>query len=107
VQEAIGSYNLDDVPGTLEALGPTLRRELGGSLGPLYGVFFLCCGSALEGSGTKGLAQWAEALNQGCRAISELGGGAPGIGPSDDSGCTYQRHRIVLTSTSELTFGDN
>jgi dihydroxyacetone kinase len=72
------AYPLDDIPATLKALGHTLRRELGGSSGPLYGVLFLRCGSALEGVRTTGLAKWAEALRQGCQAISELGGAKPG-----------------------------
>jgi dihydroxyacetone kinase len=75
---AVESYPLDDVPATLKALGHTLRRELGGSSGPLYGVLFLRCGSVLERGPATGLAQWAEALDQGCRAISELGGAKPG-----------------------------
>src|SRR5258707_9850984 len=74
VQRAVGSYPLDDVPATLKALGHTLRRELGGSSGPLYGVLFLRCGNVLASSGAAGLAQWAEALDKGCVAISELGG---------------------------------
>jgi triose/dihydroxyacetone kinase / FAD-AMP lyase (cyclizing) len=78
VQDAVSSYPLDDIPATLKALGHILRRELGGSSGPLYGVLFLRCGSVLEGFGAIGLAQWAEALEQGCRAISELGGAKPG-----------------------------
>jgi len=75
VEEAVDSYPLDDVPATLKALGHTLRRELGGSSGPLYGVLFLRCGSVLENAGS---AQWVEALRQGCQAISELGGARPG-----------------------------
>jgi triose/dihydroxyacetone kinase / FAD-AMP lyase (cyclizing) len=78
VQDAIESYPLDDIPATLKALGHTLRRALGGSSGPLYGVLFLRCGSAMESAGGAGLAQWAEALAQGSRAISELGGAKPG-----------------------------
>jgi len=78
VQGAVGSYPLDDVPATFKAIGHTLRRELGGSSGPLYGVLFLRCGSVLEESVVTGLAQWTEALDQGCRAISELGGAKPG-----------------------------
>jgi dihydroxyacetone kinase len=74
VQSALGSYPLDDVPATLKALGHTLQRELGGSSGPLYGVLFIRCGNVLANSGATGLAQWAEALDQGCVAISELGG---------------------------------
>jgi dihydroxyacetone kinase len=41
-------------------------------------VFFLRCGNVLANSGATELAQWAEALGQGCRAISELGGAKPG-----------------------------
>jgi len=41
-------------------------------------VFFLRCGNALEKSGWSELAQWAGALDEGVRAISELGGAKPG-----------------------------
>jgi triose/dihydroxyacetone kinase / FAD-AMP lyase (cyclizing) len=78
VQDALGSYPLDDIPATLKALGHTLRSALGGSSGPLYGVLFLRCGSVIGAAGAAGLAQWAEALDQGSRAISELGGAKPG-----------------------------
>jgi dihydroxyacetone kinase len=78
VQASLDSYPLDNVPATLKALGHTLQRELGGSSGPLYGVLFLRCGSVLGDFGVTGLSQWAEALDQGCRAISELGGAKPG-----------------------------
>lgn len=77
VKQAIESYPLDDVPATLKALGHTLRHELGGSSGPLYGVLFLRCGNVLESSGRAGLAQWIQALDEGSRAISELGGAKP------------------------------
>jgi triose/dihydroxyacetone kinase / FAD-AMP lyase (cyclizing) len=78
VQAAIASYPWDSIPATLKALGDTLRRELGGSSGPLYGVFFLRCGNALEAAGEAGIAQWADALRQGCQAMSDLGGAKPG-----------------------------
>jgi dihydroxyacetone kinase len=78
VEAAIGSYPLDDLPATIKALGHTLRRELGGSSGPLYGVLFLRCGSVLEAAGAIGRENWAQALEQGCQAISELGGAKPG-----------------------------
>ncbi len=75
---AVDSYPLDDVPATLKALGHALQREMGGSSGPLYGVLFLRCGNVLEGFGSAGLAQWADAMEAGCQAISELGGARPG-----------------------------
>jgi triose/dihydroxyacetone kinase / FAD-AMP lyase (cyclizing) len=78
VGNALNSYPLDNIPATLKALGHTLRRELGGSSGPLYGVLFLRCGSVLENQGVLLLAQWANALAQGCEAITELGGAKPG-----------------------------
>jgi dihydroxyacetone kinase len=78
VQKTVGSYPLDNIPAALKALGHVLQREMGGSSGPLYGVLFLRCGNALENSRAIGLAQWAEAIDQGCQAISELGGAKPG-----------------------------
>ena len=78
VQEAIPSYPLSDLPATLKALSHTLRHELGGSSGPLYGVLFLRAGNVLENSRAIGVAQWATALEEGCRAITELGGARPG-----------------------------
>jgi len=78
VRHAADSYPLDDVAATLKALSNTLRHELGGSSGPLYGVLFLRAGNVLEKSGSTSLAQWANALEEGCRAVSELGGAKPG-----------------------------
>ena len=74
VQEEVDSYPLDDISRTLKALGHTLGRELGGSSGPFYGVFFLRCGNVLA----RSRAQWVPALKEGCQAISELGGAKPG-----------------------------
>ena len=78
VEAQLISYPLDDVAATLKAIGHTLRRELGGSSGPLYGILFLRCGTVLAASGQQGLAAWAEALAQGSRAISDLGGAKSG-----------------------------
>jgi dihydroxyacetone kinase len=78
VQASIGSYRLDDLSVTLQALGHTLRRELGGSSGPLYGIFFIRCGRVVEDAGPLKIEDWARVLEEGCRAISELGGAKPG-----------------------------
>jgi dihydroxyacetone kinase len=74
VRDAVDTFPLDDPPAALKALGRVLQREMGGSSGPLYGVLFMRCGNVLEAHPT----QWAEALHQGCQAISELGGAKPG-----------------------------
>ncbi len=78
VLAALDSCPLDDVPATLKELGHTLRRAMGGSSGPLYGVLFLRCGTILQKSDTTDTWRWAEAIHQGCCAISELGGAKPG-----------------------------
>jgi triose/dihydroxyacetone kinase / FAD-AMP lyase (cyclizing) len=78
VRSAIDSFPLDDVPATFRTLGRLLQRELGGSSGPFYGVFFLRAGNALNRNGATTATQWADALEEGCQAISELGGAKPG-----------------------------
>jgi dihydroxyacetone kinase len=69
---------LNDISGTLKALAHTLGRELGGSSGPFYGVLFLRCANVLGRFRTTERAQWVQAIEEGCRAISELGGAKPG-----------------------------
>jgi triose/dihydroxyacetone kinase / FAD-AMP lyase (cyclizing) len=78
VQEAVGSYPLNNISHTLQSLAHTLGRELGGSSGPFYGVFFLRCGNVLGRSRSREMAQWVQAFEEGCQAISELGGAKPG-----------------------------
>jgi dihydroxyacetone kinase len=77
-KQAIDSYPLDDIPSTFKALSHTLSHELGGSSGPLYGVFFLRLGSSLEPSGLSDIDHWAGALQQASAAITELGGAKAG-----------------------------
>jgi dihydroxyacetone kinase len=74
----VETYPLEDIAKTLQALAETLRRELGGSSGPLYGVLFLRCGRVLEKARSANLKQWAEGIEQGVSEISELGGAHPG-----------------------------
>jgi dihydroxyacetone kinase len=78
VAASINSFPLDNVPATLKRLGHSLQRVMGGSSGPLYGVLFLRCGNALEAGNTTGLSRWSEAFEQGCLAITEMGGARRG-----------------------------
>ena len=78
VQAALDSFPLDDVAATFRILGRLLQRELAGSSGPFYGVFFLRAGNALSRNGATTATQWAYALEEGCQAISELGGAKAG-----------------------------
>jgi triose/dihydroxyacetone kinase / FAD-AMP lyase (cyclizing) len=56
VKDAVATYPFDDVASTLKALGHTLRHELGGSSGPLYGVPFLRSGKCNGGLRSHGAA---------------------------------------------------
>ena len=67
VQGAVGSYPLDDVPATLRAIGHTLRRELGGSSGPFYGVLFLRCGSVRRNREQR---DWRSGLKRSIKAAA-------------------------------------
>lgn len=79
VRNAIVSYPLDDLAATLKRIGHTLRRELGGSSGPLYGVLFLRAGSVLErSSGLSESQRYIQSFEEGVAAVSELGGARPG-----------------------------
>jgi dihydroxyacetone kinase len=75
---SLDHYPLDNIPATLKQLGHTAQRVMGGSSGPLYGVLFLRSGNVLETSNRTAPASWAEALHQGCQAITEMGGAKPG-----------------------------
>jgi dihydroxyacetone kinase len=76
--EAVGallhSCNFDDPVATLRAISAALQHAMGGSSGPLYGVLLLRAANALEKDGFNTPAAWANAMAEGCRAISELGG---------------------------------
>lgn len=74
----IDSFPLDSIAATLKALAQTLRRELGGSSGPLYAILFLRSATALESAGSLDLQKWTNALQSGCAALRELGGAKPG-----------------------------
>jgi dihydroxyacetone kinase len=69
---------LDDPPAALHGLGVVLQRTLGGTSGPLYGVFFLRATATLRAAGPDKAAAWATAFQAGCAAVSELGGAARG-----------------------------
>ncbi len=78
VQNMVSMHLMGSAPAALKALGHILQREMGGSSGPLYGVLALRCASTLENSMATGITQWVEGIDQGCQALSALGGAKPG-----------------------------
>jgi dihydroxyacetone kinase len=78
VQQALPTYPLDDHDAALRALAVTLQRSLGGTSGPLFAAFFLRVSARLGQASADDAQTWATALRDGCAAIAELGGAAPG-----------------------------
>ncbi len=59
-------------------LGDTLLGGIGGSMGPLYGTFFLEMANALSGAATLDVAGCGRMLHAGLAGVAELGGAKPG-----------------------------
>jgi dihydroxyacetone kinase len=78
IKEGAGTYLFDRPAEAFRELGLSLQQLLGGSSGPLYGVFFLRAGAGLDGGPVSDPKVWAQALLDACGAISELGGAALG-----------------------------
>ncbi len=73
---------LKDAPqglgGGFGVLAETLLDEIGGSMGPLYGSFFLDMSTALGGRTTLDRDGFAAMLRAGVAAVTDLGEGKPG-----------------------------
>ncbi|PZW44864.1 homodimeric dihydroxyacetone kinase [Humitalea rosea] len=65
-----------DAPTALTALAGALRRAIGGSSGPFYATALLRAARGIPAQPTA--SDWAAALAQAVKAISELGGAQPG-----------------------------
>jgi dihydroxyacetone kinase len=74
ILEAIPTIPLDDPSATACSLGALLEHALSGTSGPLYAAFFARASASLA----RSPADWASAFQDGCSAISELGGARPG-----------------------------
>lgn len=59
-------------------LGEVLLMEIGGSMGPLYGMFFTAMGTAAQDADVIDAAVFSRMLADGVQAVGELGGAQPG-----------------------------
>ena len=103
VEQSLLTLWMDSAPEALRALGLKLQEVLGGSSGPLYGVLLLRTGSALESGTQEGQSvpqAWADAIAEGCEAISEMGGARLGDRTMLDALIPFAR-----TFRDELTAG--
>ena len=57
----------------LDDLAITLLEGIGGSMGPLYGGFFLAMSEALSGQGDLTRENFGEALSRGVEAVQDVG----------------------------------
>eukprot|EP01133_Synstelium_polycarpum_P012854 gene12854-15096_t len=80
VLKMLDSIQFDTPCYALRVLSRTLQETLGGSTGPFYSIFMLRTSNVLyERTVANGLTEptvceWADALDQGAKAISDLGG---------------------------------
>ncbi len=67
-----------NLPDGLALLGDTLLTEIGGAMGPLYGMFFLDMADACRGQDTIDSATFLAMLRAALGAIQSLGDAKPG-----------------------------
>lgn len=70
--------DVQDIGAALAQLSAALLDDIGGSMGPLYGVFFLHLGEALGGPAAIDAARFGRALRAASEAVQALGGARPG-----------------------------
>jgi dihydroxyacetone kinase phosphoprotein-dependent L subunit len=72
---------IDDAAGfgpALNTLGETLLEGIGGSMGPLYGTFFIDMAATLAGQDTLDAAGFSRMLHAGLDGVTTLGAAKPG-----------------------------
>ncbi|MBU0557121.1 MAG: dihydroxyacetone kinase subunit DhaK [Alphaproteobacteria bacterium] len=75
----IDTLDLAHPAAALEQVSSLLRRNVGGTSGPLYAAFSLAVALSLrDDGGALALADWARAFDSGCRAVMDLGGAGKG-----------------------------
>lgn len=75
--ETIGDGTIALSP-ALQTLGATLLEKIGGSMGPLYGSFFLDMAETIDGKDFLDAAGFEAMLAAGIATIADLGGARPG-----------------------------
>ncbi|KAI9087329.1 hypothetical protein K1719_030649 [Acacia pycnantha] len=80
ILEDIKSYPLNDAAETVNEIGSSMGRVMGGTSGILYTIFCKSASTQLKSSSHIGITekQWAEALAASIAAISKYGGASAG-----------------------------
>lgn len=76
---ALDKLDLAHPAAALEQVSNLLRRNVGGTSGPLYAAFTLAVALSLRDYGSAlALSDWSRAFSSGCRAVMDLGGAGKG-----------------------------
>jgi len=78
VLQNMAARPIDNPAKTLEEIAMTLQESMGGSSGPLYGVYLLRAANSLGNSASVEAMDWAQAAVEACKAVGEMGGAAAG-----------------------------
>ena len=68
-----GRTQTPDFAAALDDLAMTLLEGIGGSMGPLYGGFFLAMSDALSGQDELNRENFGQALSKGVKAVQDVG----------------------------------
>ncbi|CAN6281627.1 unnamed protein product [Urochloa humidicola] len=71
-------YPMNDAAGTINEIGATVRRVMGGTSGILYDILFKAAYASLKQSTTVTATEWADALEASVAAVSKYGGASTG-----------------------------
>jgi len=71
-------YPMNDAAGTINEIGATIRRVMGGTSGILYDILFKAAYASLKQSRTVTANEWADALEASVAAVSKYGGASAG-----------------------------
>ena len=78
VLQNVHTHAISNAAEALKEIAMTLQQSMGGSSGPLYGVFLLRAANSLRGSATPDEMDWAQATVEACEAVGEMGGAGAG-----------------------------
>jgi len=71
--ERLDRDGITDLPRAFDALAESLMDGIGGSMGPLYGSFFMSFGETFKGHDSLDATLFGQALRQGLDSIGDLG----------------------------------
>ncbi|OEL22076.1 putative 3,4-dihydroxy-2-butanone kinase [Dichanthelium oligosanthes] len=71
-------YPMNDAAGTINEIGATIRRVMGGTSGILYDILCKAAYASLKQSTTVTANEWADALEASVAAVSKYGGASAG-----------------------------